>query len=157
VIKNRQWSRAVAKRQVERASRGSIHASAKPDSFSDDRTNWTTRALGSTEDRNPMREAILDSKSERAAVAAPGVPVVASSRPCPVCGQAMTGRKTSACSDRCRAAKSRRKRVPLPVDKYRDIRASLTAALEAVWEARAALERYGSRNGGSCRRKAGPN
>lgn len=33
-------------------------------------------------------------------------PVVTSPRPCPVCGQAMTGRKTSACSDRCPATLS---------------------------------------------------
>jgi len=50
------------------------------------------------------------SESERAAVAARGEGVVASSRSCPVCGEPMTGRKTSACSDKCRAAKSRRKR-----------------------------------------------
>jgi hypothetical protein len=29
------------------------------------------------------------------------------------------------------------------VGEYRDIRASLTAALEAVWEAKATLEKYG--------------
>jgi predicted nucleic acid-binding Zn ribbon protein len=29
------------------------------------------------------------------------------SRPCPVCGRPLTGRQRSACSDRCRAAKSR--------------------------------------------------
>jgi hypothetical protein len=54
----------------------------------------------------------------------------------------MTKPQTSACSDRCRATKSRRKRVPLPVTEWREIRASLTAALEAVWEAKATLERY---------------
>lgn len=56
----------------------------------------------------------------------------------------MTGRKTSACSDTCRAALSQRKRVPLlPVAEWRDLRARLTAAFEAVWEAKATLERYG--------------
>jgi hypothetical protein len=84
-----------------------------------------------------MPSTSLPEKSERAAVAAPGVAVVASSRPCPVCGQAMTGRRRSACSDRCRAAKSRRGRLPLPVAEANTIRASLTTALEAV------LERYG--------------
>ncbi len=49
-------------------------------------------------------------RSEREAVAAPGAVVVACPRPCPVCGQAVTGRKTSSCSDKCRAAKSRRNR-----------------------------------------------
>ena len=90
-----------------------------------------------------MRRAYSESEPERTALAAPGGAVVASSRPCPVCGQPMTGRQTSACSDRCRATKSRRKRVPVPVGEYRDIRASLTAALEAVWEAKATLEKYG--------------
>ena len=32
----------------------------------------------------------------------------------------------------------------MPVAEYRDIRASLTAALEAVWEAKATLEKHGS-------------
>jgi|MudIll2142460700_1097286.scaffolds.fasta_scaffold1007765_1 predicted nucleic acid-binding Zn ribbon protein len=57
-----------------------------------------------------MHETSSDSKSERAV---PGAAVVASQtaiRPCRVCGKAMRGRKTSACSDGCRAAKSRRKR-----------------------------------------------
>jgi hypothetical protein len=62
-----------------------------------------------------------------------------------VCGQPMTGRQASACSDKCRATKSRRKRAPLPVGEWRDIRASLTVALEAVWEAKATLERYEGR------------
>lgn len=91
-----------------------------------------------------MRGACSDSKTERAAVAAPGVAVVASSRPCPVCGKPLTGRQTSAYSDRCRATKSRRKRVPLPVTEWRDIRASLMAALDAVGEAKATLEKYGN-------------
>ncbi len=53
----------------------------------------------------------------------------------------MTGRKTSACSDKCRAATSRRARVPFPVAEAKAIRASLTTALEAVWEAKAILQR----------------
>jgi len=69
--------------------------------------------------------------------------LVASSRPCPVCGAPLRGRQRSACSDRCRAAKSRRGRLPLPVAEANTIRASLTTALEAVWEAKAVLERYG--------------
>jgi predicted nucleic acid-binding Zn ribbon protein len=55
-----------------------------------------------------MPDTFLPLETVRAAVAAPSVAVVASRGPCPVCGQAMTGRKTSACSDKCRAAKSRR-------------------------------------------------
>ena len=53
------------------------------------------------------------------------------------------GRKTSACSEKCRARKSRLARIPLPVAEAKAIRASLTAALEAVWEAKATLEKYG--------------
>ena len=34
--------------------------------------------------------------------------VVRSPQPCPISGDPMPGRKTSACSDKCRAAKSRR-------------------------------------------------
>ena len=90
-----------------------------------------------------MPDTFLPLETVRAAVAAPGVAVVASRGPCPICGHAMTGRQTSACSDKCRATKSRRKRVPLPVADWRAIRASLTAALEAVWEAKATLEKYG--------------
>jgi predicted nucleic acid-binding Zn ribbon protein len=57
-----------------------------------------------------MRASSVDSEAERAAPSAPGTDVVGSARRCPVCGQPMTGRKTSACSDRCRAAKSRQRR-----------------------------------------------
>jgi hypothetical protein len=56
----------------------------------------------------------------------------------------MTGRKTSACSDECREAKSRQRRVPIPVAEAKAIRANLSTALEAVWEARTTLEKYGS-------------
>jgi len=83
-------------------------------------------------------------QSERAALVKPGGLVVGSPRPCPVCGQAMAGRKTSACSVKCRAKKSRRARVPLPVAEAKNIRARLTLALEAVWEAKATMEKYGS-------------
>ena len=73
-----------------------------------------------------MRKALSGSESERAAVAARGGPVVASPRPRPVCGQAIMGRKTSTCSEKCRARKSRLARIPLPVA-----------------EAKATLEKYG--------------
>jgi len=53
----------------------------------------------------------------------------------------MPGRKTSADSDKRRAAKSRRARVSLPVDEVKAIRECLAAALEAVWEAKPTLER----------------
>ncbi len=83
-------------------------------------------------------------KTERAAVSGPVVAFREAIRPCPVCGAAMTGRQTSACSDKCRAAKSRQRRIPLPVAEAKAIRESLTTALEAVWEAKATLEKYGA-------------
>jgi len=58
-----------------------------------------------------------------------------------VCGQAMTGRRTCACSDKCRAAKSRRRRVALPVDEAKMMQESLTAALESLCQVKTTLER----------------
>ena len=87
-------------------------------------------------------EAYSDSKSERAAPSARGADVVGSSRRCPVCGQAMTGRKTSACSDRCRAAKSWLARLPLPVTEARNMKTQLTTILETAWAIKETLERH---------------
>jgi predicted nucleic acid-binding Zn ribbon protein len=61
-------------------------------------------------------------ESERAAVSALVVASPETFRPSPVCGQAMTRRKTSACSDRCRATKSRRQRVSAQTEKERRLR-----------------------------------
>jgi len=90
-----------------------------------------------------MHETCFDSEADRAALVKPGGPVVGSSQRCPVCGGPMSGRKTSACSDRCRARKSRLARVPLPVTEAREIKASLTMILDTAWQIRATLERYG--------------
>jgi hypothetical protein len=79
-----------------------------------------------------MRTSSSDSQSERAAVAAPGVAVVASRGPCPVCGEAMTGRRTSACSDRCRAAKSRRQRIDAQTEREGRVRELLEAAVRVL-------------------------
>jgi hypothetical protein len=49
-------------------------------------------------------------ESERAGVSALVVASAEAFRPFPACSHAMTGRKISACSDRCRAALSRRNR-----------------------------------------------
>ena len=76
-----------------------------------------------------MRSAPFDSESERAAMAPAAGNVVASPLPCPVCGQAMTGRKTSACSDKCRAALSRRRRVEAQAARDRRVREFLEAAI----------------------------
>jgi hypothetical protein len=53
----------------------------------------------------------------------------------------MVGRKTSACSDKCRVAKSRRARVPLPVAEARENRAKLIMILATAYKAKALLER----------------
>ncbi len=82
---------------------------------------------------------------EPAAPGTPGGPVVGSPGCCPICGKPMTGRRTAACSGRCRAAKSRHQRVPLSRAEAQAIRASLTTALQAVWEVKATLEKYGGR------------
>ncbi len=63
-------------------------------------------------------------------------------RPCPICGVGLRGRQTSACSDKHRAAKSRRKRVPVKAEELRDLRALVKTTLESLWEAKAALDRY---------------
>lgn len=96
-------------------------------------------------------------KSERAAVA----PVVVGSpetipapnypdrpageigaRTCPICRKPLTGCQRSACSDRCRAAKSRRARIPVKAEELRNLRALVTTTLESLWEAKAKLDRY---------------
>ncbi len=82
-----------------------------------------------------MSETSLREESERAAVAARGGDVVASPRPCPVCGEAMTGRKTSACSDRCRAAWSRRRRAEAQTERDRRVRELLEAAMRIIEKA----------------------
>lgn len=58
----------------------------------------------------------------------PGAP----RRPCPVCGAPLTGAKTSACSDRCRAAKSRRRRADALTERDRLVRELLEAAVRAL-------------------------
>jgi hypothetical protein len=96
-----------------------------------------------TEDgHKAMRRASSDIKSERATASAPVVTSPEAFRPCPVCGQAMRGRKTSACSDRCRAATSRWTRIPLPVVEARAIRESRGAILEPVSRINEPLGRY---------------
>ncbi len=47
------------------------------------------------------------------------------------------------CFDKCRAAKSRQRRVTLPVAEERAIRAAFARALEILWEAKATLEKFG--------------
>lgn len=60
---------------------------------------------------------------------------------CPGCGKALTGRQR-ACSGRCRAILSRRKRIPVKVEDLRAIRSLVKMTLEGLWEAKATLDRY---------------
>ncbi len=53
-------------------------------------------------------------------------------RSCPVCGRPLTGRQTSACSDRCRAALSRRTRAEGQAERDRRVRELLEAAMRVV-------------------------
>jgi len=76
--------------------------------------------------------ASLQEESERAPLAVPGEGVVASSRPCPICGTALTGRQESACSDRCRAARSRRRQTEGLAHRDRRVRELLEAALRVL-------------------------
>ena len=64
---------------------------------------------------------------------------------CQYCEAAFTPKRTTGeyCSARCRCAAWQRRRVALPVAEARAIRARLAAALEAVWDAKNTLERYG--------------
>ncbi len=62
----------------------------------------------------------------------PGYPVVASSRAFPVCREPMTDRNTSAGSDTCRAAKSRRRRVAEQLARDDGVPALLQAVLRVV-------------------------
>jgi hypothetical protein len=53
----------------------------------------------------------------------------------------MTGRKTSACSDRCRAVLSRRRRIPVPREQFLAIGWMLQALLEESYRAKMAVEK----------------
>ncbi len=69
-------------------------------------------------------------------------PKATTPRTCPICGEGLKGRQTSACSDKHRAAKSRRKRVPIPAQDLRGLRDGLVAMLDSLWEMKARLETY---------------
>jgi len=85
------------------------------------------------------RVAEAQAQSERAPCSAPHGAVVASARPCPVCGTPLQGRQ-QACSARCRAAKSRRARIPVKAQELRDLRALVVATLDRLWEAKNSLD-----------------
>jgi len=81
-------------------------------------------------------------KSERAPRSAPHGPVVASPGACPICGTPLRGRQ-QCCSGKCRAAKSRRARIPVKAEDLLAIRSLVKTTLESLWEAKAKLDRYG--------------
>jgi len=63
---------------------------------------------------------------------------------CTYCGAELAAKTTRRrfCSSKCRAAAWQRARVTMPAVEAKVIRAHLTAALEAVDEAKTILERY---------------
>jgi hypothetical protein len=64
---------------------------------------------------------------------------------CAFCEREFTPKRPTGkyCSTRCRCAAWQRRRVAMPAAEARAIRARLTTALEAVWDAKTTLERYG--------------
>ncbi len=79
-------------------------------------------------------------ESERAAVgpAVVGSPGVIAA--CPICGKPLTGRQRSACSDKCRAAKSRREQARKLTERECRVQTYLLTAQEALWAAREAMK-----------------
>jgi predicted nucleic acid-binding Zn ribbon protein len=66
-------------------------------------------------------------KSERAAVGAAVIDSREVIPVCPICGKALTARQRSACSDRCRAALSRKQRAQALSERDQRLRALVTA------------------------------
>ncbi len=61
-----------------------------------------------------------EEKTERAASSPTVIGCGESSRGvCPICGTPLRGRQRSACSDKCRAAKSRRAKIPVKAEVFR--------------------------------------
>ncbi len=89
----------------------------------------------------------LGEKAERAAVAlaGDGIPGAISGHPypdrpsleitvriCPICSKPLTGKRVSACSDRCRAALSRVRRAQTQTEKERELRELAEAMLRRL-------------------------
>jgi len=68
-------------------------------------------------------------------------PGKANRRTCPICGRRLPGRQTSACSDRCRAALSRRKRIAIERQDLQELRGLLQITRDRLWAAQPALDR----------------
>ena len=78
-------------------------------------------------------------ESERAPSSAAPTGMVGSPGTCPVCGKGLTGRQT-ACSARCRAARSRRRRIPVKREELQAIRSTLRRTIEEAWQAQQLVE-----------------
>ncbi len=76
--------------------------------------------------------AIDQEETERAALSPAVIGSGEALRACPICGRPLTGRQTSPCSDKCRAALSRRKRADEQSEKDRRVCELLEAALRVV-------------------------
>jgi predicted nucleic acid-binding Zn ribbon protein len=59
--------------------------------------------------------------------------VIESPRKCEICGNPLRGRQ-KCCSGKCRAIKSRRKRIPIKVEELRELRAALVAKVAKLDE-----------------------
>ncbi len=59
---------------------------------------------------------------------------------CPICGVALKGRQTSACSDKHRAAWSRRRRAEVLTARERQVQTYLLTAQEALWAAQEVMK-----------------
>ena len=64
--------------------------------------------------------------------AAARAPVAATVRPCPACGKALTSGQNTACSGKCRAELSRRRRAENRQQRDQALRALLEAALNRL-------------------------
>ncbi len=97
-----------------------------------------------------------EEKTERAALAAPVVgfldtigetpypdslPGGMMPRGCPICGKTLTGRQRTACSGRCRAALSRRRRIPMEREQLIKIRSALKGMLEEFYALKVEVEK----------------
>lgn len=87
----------------------------------------------------PMPSQPSDPCAETArALAAPSM--LPSARLCPICETPLTGRQ-QACSNRCRAALSRRRRIAVRREELVAMRGRVQRLLEDLWEVKADLER----------------
>ena len=82
--------------------------------------------------RTHMQVADPQEKYERAAVVSPVVSFPEANQPCPVCGAPLRGRQRNACSDKSRAARSRRERAEEQTEWNQRVRELLEAAVRVL-------------------------